>query len=706
MAMSFAKSLLAYAVALAVGGTLQAQNDTFVEGVRLLRLGKAQEALDKFREVLAKNPSNEEALKLYRDTDQQIWYMLLTEKGEIQQIAASIMERANVEQKVRSRDAAAIEALVAKACDGGYDQRHQATLKLAADHGEFAVPALVQRLGNADEDKGQANAIVALHEIGHTAVLPLLEALKNSNPQVRFNAAAALKQINDARALPAMARLVDKDDHENVREIAREFLKKNGSTGKAAELYVAAARHYLNDGVRPGSFADVIWTIDGDKLVGKDVPALVYAVELAKGCAYDGLAIDPLNAGARSLVAQTNLAEAYLIEESLKQSPDDATLKALAPVAGDFKLAALATGTPTLRAALDEGVRTGMIPVAVGAIEALGSSEDRDSIGSSTALLAALDNGDKRVSYSAAMAIVKASGGNNVPAADKVSGQLAMAVTEEARHIIQVIDGSPASATAVKAASVAERKNVVALEASAARGLDSVLRNPNVDIVVINEILPDRQPEDVIGVIHKDPRLAKVKIVITAKDIDKAKARFGTTVTDVIGPLTGETLVAKINEVMKDVPVEVGNARSETVAKGASEALWSMARGRANIGSALGSLVAQLNRADAVAVPAARALGLSGTGEQLAGLAGALAGSGSADLKAAVAEAIGMILSRGAPCPADLVTALTRSMKEDADPKVRAAAATALGKAKLSDGEKATLINGMRKIGSASKTEG
>ena len=98
MAMSFAKSLLAYAVALAVGGTLQAQNDTFAEGVRLLRLGKNQEALDKFREVLGKNPSNEEALELYRKTDQQIWYMLLTEKGEIQQIAASIMERANVEQ--------------------------------------------------------------------------------------------------------------------------------------------------------------------------------------------------------------------------------------------------------------------------------------------------------------------------------------------------------------------------------------------------------------------------------------------------------------------------------------------------------------------------------------------------------------------------------------------------------------------------------
>jgi HEAT repeat protein len=705
----FGKSLLAYVVALVVGGSALAQNP-LQEGVTLLRLGgkdaaeikaNKEKALLKFQEALKGDPSNEQALALYRSVDQDVWFMLLSEGGEIQKIAASILERAKMETKTRSRDAGKIDALVAEATspDTKYDARRAATTRLIADHGEFAVPALVQKLGNADDANGQVASIFTLSELGHTAVLPLIEALKTSNGTQRLNAAAALSQIGDDRAAPAMARLAESDPQENVREVARRFLAKHEVKGKAADLMVAAARNYLRNGVGQGAFSDVIWTSNNGKLEAKDVPSLLYPIELAKACAEDAMACDPLNQNARSLVAQGNLAAAYVIETSAAQGSEQ--LKPLEGLAAEFKLTALATGTPTLRAALDEGIATGTLEVTMGAIDALGLSEDRDSVAGSS-LLKALDSGDKRVSYAAAIAVTKACGGNSVPAADKVVGLLAQAVTEQSVRHIQVIDNSAEAARAA-AESGAKPGSSVACAASLAIGVDAVLRNPNVDVVVINEILPDqnRLPEDLIRIIRKDPRLGGVKILIAAKNIDNAKTRFGDSVNAVIqAPISGATLDAAVTDALKDAPVEPRNARAESIAKSASESLLALASARGNVSGALGSLAAQLNRGDAVAIPAAKAIGLSGNNSQLEALLAAAGGTGSVDLKCASIDAIGMILARAGDCPANVVAGLTGIVSAEGEIKVRTAAANALGKAKLADGDKAKLIHGLQKVGS------
>lgn len=704
MANAFGKSLLAYAVAFVVGGTVLAQ-DPFQDGVKLLRLGQKQEALEKFREALKADPSNEDAMQLYRSVDQDVWMMLLAEKGEIQQIAASILERAKLERKQQSRDQGAIDALVATACSGdsSYDERRQAVLKLISEHGEFAVPSLLQKLGDADDATGQVNAIYALYEIGRNAVMPLMAALQSSNGLVRQNAAAALHQIGDLRAAPAMAALAQLDEQENVREIARRFLKKYGVTASAVELYLAQARNYLKNGISQGAFSEVVWSMVDDKLVATDVPALVYPFELAKARAHRAVTIDPLSGDARSLVAQADLGEAQLIESSLAATPDNESLKAIEPMVGEFKLAALATGTGTLRAALSEALNNGLSAVAIGAVKALGQSEDRDTVGQSS-LLAALDSSDKRVSYAAAMAIAQASGGSNVPAAGKVVDLLAQAVQEESLRQIQVIGGGQDWKVAVQECD-SKRGYAPVLEATAARGLDAVFRNPNTDVVVINDILPDALPEQVIGNIKNDPRLQNVKILVVAKDAEAAKARYGDSIADVItGPLTGENLVAAVNTALEGVPIEPRNARAEMIAKDASESLLELANGRASIDGALGSLAAQLNRADAIAIPAAKSLGLSGTPAQLDALLAAVTGSGSNELKSAAAESIGAILGRSGNSPAKIIEGLSAVLHSDADISVRTAVATALGRAHLADGDKAKLIDSLKKIGG--KVEG
>ncbi len=694
MARSFSQFLLAAAVAAVVGGSALAQT-SLQEAVTLLRLNKSAEATTKLREILAADPSNADALSLYKSVSQDEWYVLMTSKGEIGQIAQSLLDRAKVDLKARSRDEAAIAALVATATakDSDYGTRQAAVNKLIADHGEFAVPSLLEKLGNADDAEGQVQAISALAQLRAAAVLPLLEALKSSNALAVQNAAAALHHIGDKRALPAMAHLAN-DSRPNVSAIASKFVAKHGG-GNPVDMMLAQALDYMRGNVPAGAFSDVVWSLREDKLVPTDVSPMLYSSELAKSLAADAVRIAPTSLEARSMLAQANLQQANLIETAVAQGDEKA--KAMEPVAAELKIAAYSTGTDALRAALASGVQNNLAPVALGAISALAAAELTDSTDQSS-LLAAMDSNDKRVRYAAAEALVRASGGARVPQAERVVAVLAEAVTEQKVTTIQVI--APTQEVAAAVASTG-RSGGFAVESSvdAVRGMQSLLTNPNVDVVVINEILPDRLPEDIIGNIKKDSRMANTKVVIVAKDEEAAKARFGDGVGVIKAPLTGENMVEAVNKALEGVN-NAGNARAEAYATQASAALLSMAANKAAIGGALTNLGLQLNRGDSVSVPAAKAMGHAGGAAELAALTGALGGSGSVDLKKACAESLGHIVGRQGSCPAEVAAALMAALDGNTDVGLRTAIAIALGKGNLDAATKAELLKKLNRVAS------
>src|SRR5262249_57496889 len=123
----------------------------------------------------------------------------------------------------------------------------------------------------------------------------------------------------------------------------------------------------------------------------------------------------------------------------------------------------------------------------VGGREALASVEQGDQVASSS-LVGALDSPDKRVRYAAAAALVKASNGVNVPAADKVVDALAQAVTEESVRMIQVIGGGSELQNAAREAG-SHRGIDAWVDSTATGGMRRLLDNPGVDVVVINEII-------------------------------------------------------------------------------------------------------------------------------------------------------------------------------------------------------------------------
>lgn len=694
MARSFHQSLLAAVVALVVGGSAVAQSD-LQEAVIKLRVGEKEEAATMLREILQSDPSNEQAHDLYQSISQDEWFLLMSTQGEIQKIAQSILERAKVGRAERSRDEDTIAGLVATATDDSndYGTRQAAINSLVADHGEFAVPALVQILGDPDNPNGQIHAINVLAQLHAVAVLPLIETLKSDNELLVQNAAATLLMINDSRATPMMAHLAN-DDRENVRTIASKFVKKAGVDKDALSLMVDQAVRYLNGIVPAGGFSDVVWQLEGDQLVAKDVPALLYPSELAKSVAGDAVRIAPSSKQARTWLAAANLAQAELIDNSIAAG-DESTAE-MGPIAEELRIAALATGTDALRGALDAGVDRDMSPVAIGAIHALADAENMDAIGDSS-LLAALNSSNKQIKYAAAEAIVTASRGSNVPASSAVVSVLAQAVTEQRVHTIQVIAPDNAAKSAVEIAGTVRGQAPVWSD-SAISGMNTLLNNPTFDVVVVNEILPDGMPEDVIGNIRKDPRMANTKIVVVTKDTDAAAERFGDEVGFIQAPLSAENLQEAVATALEGID-SPGGERAESYASKASAALLDLASRKADISPALENLALQLNRGDAVAVPAAKAIGLSGGSAQLPALVGALQ-SDSEELKKASARAIGNILTGMDNCPEDVSTALMAAM-EGADVELRRAIATALGKANMDAGKKLELFKKLSRVASA-----
>jgi HEAT repeat protein len=696
------KTFLGLSAVIAAMSGLAAQPDTlFQEGVKALRLGKKEEALAKFQAVLAADPTHEQAFTIWQQTDRDIWNWLLLEQGEMSKIAAHLADLAKLNRKTMSRDEAAIAPLVetATAVDKDYGERYKAINKLVADHGEFAVPALVKKLAHED-DRVQDRAILALHRLGSAATLPLIEALNSEEVLIRRNVAAALSHIGDTRALPAVSGLANNDGAEEVRFVARKAVDRlGGAKGDAVEAFLRQVDAYLAGA--QGEVSDVVWTWKDGGLVAEDVPPQIYRLAVAQKFAHSAWRLDPVNERAKSAYVRALLAEAAAIDEAVAGTAVDEKMAALKDRPASLRVKALVAGPEVLRRALGEARDAGMVPVAVETAKLLGQVENRSTLPSSP-LLAALDDGDKRIAYAAALAIAEASGGTNVPGVDRVVKVLGEAVGEESLRTIFVVDGARTARTAAEASYAGKRGTAVQVRESGASAAASLLTFPNVDVIVVNEILPDVVPEHLIGLVRKDDRLKDTKILVVANDPDQAAQRFGDRINGAIkGPLSAENLEAKVSEVLAGVDMGSRRQWADNIAAAASEALAELAQGDVQLGPVATDLAAQLSRPDAVSIPAAKALGAAGGPAEVNALAAAITGSGSSALKAAAAKALGCIAQHLGSLPAPVVDQLVAALPA-ADADVRAAIAGALGRAHLPPGDSLRVletVNGLAGLG-------
>ena len=181
-------------------------NESLAAGVALLKQGHTAEANAKFREVLAADPSSQDAYALVKETDYKVFLEMLKSGGDAEQAAKRILSLSSQVEVEQSKDPAAIKALVDAAMRSkDLDQREMAARKLAAAHGQYAVPDLVGFLGSNDIDE-RANAIMTLSKIGSDAVLPLAASIGSGNDMQKQNTVRLLQRIGDERSEPAIAK--------------------------------------------------------------------------------------------------------------------------------------------------------------------------------------------------------------------------------------------------------------------------------------------------------------------------------------------------------------------------------------------------------------------------------------------------------------------------------------------------------------------
>src|SRR5262245_23480553 len=115
-----ARVVLALAISAVAAPGLRAQSteEKFRTGADLFFRGKSEEALKVFQEVLAENPSNEEALKLYGQAGKEVFALMLMKGGEFESTAKRFLELATIGRKEKTDDAAVIGPLVEKAVSG------------------------------------------------------------------------------------------------------------------------------------------------------------------------------------------------------------------------------------------------------------------------------------------------------------------------------------------------------------------------------------------------------------------------------------------------------------------------------------------------------------------------------------------------------------------------------------------------------------
>ena len=703
MAKLFGKTLLSLVAACVAHGITLAQDveQTFRDAVRLIRTDKAEEGLEKLREVLSAEPDHDAVLALVRGTDPAVWQLLLGEGGEFEQITRHLMGLATIARKQMSRDEGIVRDLIATATTGESLERRKAMMQLAADHGEFAVPALLEILGDGDASTAADRAMLALFQIGRPAVMPLIAALKSDNDLMRRNAAAALAQIADRRAAAPLAWLAASDRSEAVRDVARLGLSKLGvpAGASAVELFANDSEAYLSGvGVRDGDRSEVVWQMKDGVLAHADVPSSLYGFELAKAWAHDAVRLEPASERSKSLLARAYLAEASAIKDSAAANPDDNTMQELNAGVDRFRMVAMAMGKDVMRDALAESLAANQGAVAVEVIELLGGIEQ--GADGSAALLAALDSADARVRYAAALALVKANEGRALPAASKIVGVLAQAVSEEAIRTVLVVDAHPLTAKAVREAS-ATRGVAIRDASSGRRAMADFYAFPNYDVVVVSDTLSDILPEDVISLVRE--RSPETKVLLLSRSEESASRLEGRVdgVIAVENNLSSEDLIAKANEVAG--AIDSRRARADKVAVAAAHSLLSLARANVNVVAAASNLATQLDRDDAVAIPASAALGAGGTLEQIGRLAELVSSeSTSAELKLAAAEAVGGILARSNSVPDGVFDALLAIARSDEQPlDLRTRIVSSLGKGRLTPGARSQLAAALAVVAQA-----
>lgn len=456
---------------------------------------------------------------------------------------------------------------------GGAPRMVQNSLGRLKESGEYAVPFMVEALGDSGKRDLIQPILRAMPALDRSALNPLVMALRSSDRAVQIYAIQALGQIPYWQSIPYLIALRENASAApEVQEAIGEALRNLASRGVAVEPGESAAGWFLR--LAESYYADQaslradprletanVWYWKNEQCHNVAVPTAIFNEVMAMRCCEESLRLDPGLKPALSLWLAAN----FRREAQLPEGAVDATRPENYPTAVYF---ALSAGPEYCLAALARALDDGDPAVALGSIEALrktaGPASINGPIGERYPLADALTFGNRMVRIRAALAL-----GGSRPS-EFASSQNLMPVLAEAvasfagsRNAL-VVDPSTETAN-LTATALRSGGYTVNVAGDLLGGLQQVRSDvPNLDVIVVASDVPNLQA--MIAEIRREPRFGSIPVLVIAKDGTREQAAAAAAADHRVGSISAgadaEVLDAAVSAIAKSVGAEALSAEA------------------------------------------------------------------------------------------------------------------------------------------------
>ena len=491
-----ATAILAVTLIVVSAGFAQTLEENWNDFLHYTKIGRPDLAKGYAQVILQGNPDPVELLELTKKNPQGYAILLRVNEfapdPELEELSAKIIDLIEKGSYTRRADPRIIVVEIKRL--SSTDRGWFTAVKRLRNAGEYAIPFMLDAIADNSRDAELPDIVRALPQIGRDAIRPLAAALQTDNVALKAEIIQALGKIGYPQSQAYLKYIVENDGSAEIRELAKISLTKiDPGTLKisAAQLFFELAEkyYYHSQSLTPAEDADFaniwFWDANQQRLARVEVPGSYFNELMAMRCCEWALKADAGFGPAIGLwLAAFFKAESAGIETMPSYFGESHA---------DALVYATTAGVEYLHQALARAVKDKNAHVALGVIEALGTTAGEKSllyrIGPAQPLLEALAFDSLMVRYSAAIAVAAA--GPKEPFAES---KLVVANLAEALGSNTQLDKQIADSYALRAAQamlkLALTRNPVINLSAAQNALVSAVNDERKEIQILSgEIL-------------------------------------------------------------------------------------------------------------------------------------------------------------------------------------------------------------------------
>jgi HEAT repeat protein len=404
--------ILAAGLCIAGTGFSQTLEENYNDFLHYTTIGRFDLAKGYAQAVLDSNPDPVELLNISKENPQGYEFVLkmkeIAPDKELAELAGKILDIIEQGNFIRRTDPAIIVEEVKRLTST--DRGWLIAVKRLRDAGEYSIPFMLDALADPSREAEFENIVRALPKIGRDAIRPLAASLQTDNLKLKSQTIIAMGEIKYPQAAAYLKYVIENDSSTDMRELASKSITKIDPAAlriPAAQLFyqLAETYYYHAQSLSPAEDAPTgnIWFWDSQKQkLAREAVAKEYFYELMamRTCEWALKADAKFGPAIGLWIASYFKAESAGVGKMPEYFGSDHA---------DALVYATTAGVEYLHQALARAIRDKNAYVALGVIEALGTTAGEKSLlyrlGLEQPLVQALSFDNRMVRYSAAIAI-------------------------------------------------------------------------------------------------------------------------------------------------------------------------------------------------------------------------------------------------------------------------------------------------------------